>query len=93
MYEIQPYTYRQAENIGVIVKPSTKANKKLDVFDKKDNQYITTVGDIRYGDYPTYIKAYGEEYANKRRSAFHKRFKTDTIKPYTNTYYSAKLLW
>jgi hypothetical protein len=93
MYDIQPYTYNQAETLGVIVKPSTKANKKIDVFDKRDNQYITSVGDLRYGDYPTYIKHYGQEYADKRKTAFHKRFKTKEIKPYSNIYYSSTLLW
>jgi hypothetical protein len=75
------------------VKSSEKPNKKIDVFDKRDNQYITSVGDIRYGDYPTYLKDNGKEYADKRRYAFHKRFKTNEVKPYTNIYYSAKLLW
>ena len=93
MYEIQPYTYEQAEKIGVIVKPSEKANKKIDVFDKRDMQYITSVGDKRYGDYPLYLKHYGEEYANKRRRAFIGRFKTADLKPYSNLYYSANLLW
>ena len=93
MYTIDPYTYNQAEKIKVIVKPSKKANKKIDVFDARDEQYITSVGDIRYGDYPTYLRTRGEEYANKRRKAFHKRFKTENITPYTNIYYSAKLLW
>lgn len=93
MYDIQPYTYNQANELGVIVKPSQKANKKIDVFDKRDNQYITSVGDIRYGDYPTYLKIKGEDYANKRRLAFHNRFKTNEVKPYTNLYFSSKLLW
>jgi len=93
MYDIQPYTYSQADKLGVIVKPSERANKKIDVYDKRDNQYITSVGDIRYGDYPTYIKSYGQDYANKRRMAFHKRFNTNNLKPYTNIFYSAMLLW
>ena len=93
MYEIQPYTYKQAEGLGLIVKPSTRANKKIDVYDKRDNQYITSVGDVRYGDYPTYVKILGQDYADKRKYAFHKRFKTNEVKPYSNIYYSSKLLW
>jgi hypothetical protein len=93
MYDIQPYTYNQAKELGVIVKPSVKANKKIDVFDKRDNQYITSVGDIRYGDYGLYLKYYGKDYADNRRKAFHKRFKTNEVKPYTNLYFSSKLLW
>lgn len=93
MYDIKTYSYKQADKLGLIIKPSIKSNKKIDVFDKKDNQYITSVGDIRYGDYPSYLEVLGKDYADKRRVAFHKRFKTDTLKPYTNIYYSAKLLW
>lgn len=93
MYDIDDYTYEQAKKIKVIVKPSKKANKKIDVFDSIDEQYITSIGDIRYGDYPTYLKTRGKEFADKRRNAFHKRFKTDSISPYTNIYYSSKLLW
>ncbi len=95
MYEIQPYTYEQASKLGVIIvlPSSKKPNKKLDIFDKRDKQYITSVGDIRYGDYPTYLKTLGKEEADKRRAAFHRRFKTNEMKPYTNIYYSANLLW
>ncbi len=93
MYEIQPYTYEQAQKLNVTVMPSRKANKKIDVFDRRDLQYITSVGDIRYGDYPTYLKNNGIDYANKRRYAFHKRFKTTELNPYTNLYFSSKLLW
>lgn len=93
MYNIRPYTYKRAKELGVVVKPSQKLNKKIDVFDKRDDQYITSVGDNRYGDYAMYLETKGKEYADKRRAAFHKRFKTSEIKPYTNIYYSAKLLW
>lgn len=93
MYDIKPYTLEQAKKLNVIVQPSEKQYKKLDVFDARDKQYITSIGDTRYGDFPTYLKHYGQEYADKRRAAFHKRFKTETLKPYTNAYYSAKLLW
>jgi hypothetical protein len=93
MYDIQPYTYLKAKRLGVIVKASERTNKKIDVYDKRDNQYITSVGDIRYGDYPTYIKYYGQDYADKRRLAFHKRFKSSEIKSYSNIYFSANLLW
>ena len=93
MYEVQPYTYEQAQILNVTVMPSIKANKKIDIYDKRDLQYITSVGDIRYGDFPTYLKIHGKDYANKRRNAFHKRFKTTELTPYTNLYYSTKLLW
>ena len=71
MYEIQPYTYEQASKLGVIILLSSQPNKKLDIFDKRDKQYITSIEDIRYGDYPTYLKILGKDKADKRRVAFH----------------------
>lgn len=91
MYTITDYTKEQAEKINVTVKPSSKKNKKIDVYDKRDGQYITSVGGAGYMDYPTYIIKNGKEYADKRRAAFYKRF--NDIKPYTNSYYVSKLLW
>lgn len=91
MYTITEYTKEQAEKINVVVKPSTKKNKKIDVFDKRDGQYITSVGAIGYMDFATYRLKKGEVYAMKKRDAFYKRFKN--IEPYTNTYYVSKLLW
>ena len=93
MYKITDYTLKQAENLDVIVKPSTKKNKKIDIYDKRDNQYITSVGQLGYGDYPTYIKDKGKEYADKRRELFIKRFGKRAEKPYTNSYYALNLLW
>lgn len=93
MYTITDYTKEQAKKLGVEVKPSTKKHKKIDIFDSKDGQYITSVGQLGYKDYPTYIKEKGKDYADKRREQFYKRFGKRADKPYTNTYYSAKLLW
>lgn len=39
MYKIKKYSKDQAEKLNVKIKPSTKANKKIDVYDK-DNKYI-----------------------------------------------------
>lgn len=90
-YNITDYTKEQAEKLNVIVKPSIKKNKKIDVFDKRDGQYITSVGGAGYMDYPSYLSKNGKEYADKRRKAFYKRF--NKIEPYTNSYYVSKLLW
>jgi hypothetical protein len=51
MYHITDYTKKKAKEIGVQIKPSTKKNKKIDVF--RDGRLIVSVGDIRYYDYPT----------------------------------------
>jgi hypothetical protein len=71
MYHITDYTKKKAKEIGVQIKPSTKKNKKIDVF--RDGRLIVSVGDIRYYDYPTYLQEKGKEYADERRRLYHIR--------------------
>jgi len=59
------------------VKPSTKRYKKLDVY-TNTGDYITSIGDSRYSDYPTYIKTMGKEYADKKRILYHIRHNKDS---------------
>ena len=89
MYNITDYTYKKAKELFVIIKPSTKKNKKIDIYDI-DNNYLFSIGDIRYSDYPTYLNI-DKKKAKVRKTLFYKRFKN--IVPYTKTWYSAKLLW
>ena len=77
MYKITKYTKDKAKEIGVIVKPSKLKNKKIDVYFK--GHKIASIGDIRYKDYPTYIKEKGLEYANKRRKLYYKRHNKEPI--------------
>jgi hypothetical protein len=92
MYEITQYSKDQAKKLGVMIKPSTRKNKKIDVFDK-NLEYITSIGDNRYKDFPTYKKEKGEEYANKRREAYKKRHEKDRHTRGTAGYYADKILW
>ena len=55
MYKILPYSYNQAKKINVIIKPSMKKDKKIDVYDLKNN-YLVSIGSINHYDYPYYIK-------------------------------------
>ena len=66
MYEINKYSFDKAKNLGVKIKPSARKGKKIDVFDW-NGQYITSIGDIRYDDYTTYLKNKGKEYAEERQ--------------------------
>ena len=75
MYNILPYTKQQAKLLNVEIYPSKKQYKKLDIY--KNGQYIKSIGDIRYSDYPTYIKTHGLAYANERRRLFRLRHKND----------------
>jgi hypothetical protein len=92
MYEITQYSKDQAKKLGVMIKPSTRKNKKIDVFDK-NLEYITSIGDNRYKDFPTYKKEKGEEYANKRREAYKKRHEKDRHIKGTAGFFADKILW
>ena len=99
-YTITQYTKNQAKKLGVIVKRSTNKKKKIDVFKKvkdKDGKMvlkkISSVGAIKYNDYPTYIKLKGKEYADKRRKLYKIRHNKNRHKVGTPSYYADKLLW
>ena len=64
-YTITAYTRGRAKALGVSVKRSTNKKKKIDVF--KDGKKVASVGAIGYGDFPTFKKTKGKEYADKRR--------------------------
>lgn len=94
MYHIQPYTLAKAHELGVYIKPSTKKNKKIDIYDWNGN-YIFSIGDKNYSDFPTYVKTHGMEYALTRRRLYHLRHKKEK-NPYwigSPSYYSWNLLW
>jgi len=87
-YVIHPYTLIQAAKLGVIVLPSNIKHKKLDVY--KNGVLVAHIGDVRYQDYPTYIKTHGIDYANNRRALYHARHKYDTG---IDGFYAKHLLW
>jgi hypothetical protein len=88
MYSISKYSYRKAKELGVDIKPSTNENKKIDVYEKGNK--VASIGDIRYNDFPTYIKSHGVSYARKRRELYHTRHKGDKGKV---GYYAKEILW
>lgn len=90
-YTITAYTRARAKTLGVVVKKSTNKKKKIDVF--KDKKKIASVGAIGYGDYPSFKKTKGKEFADKRRAAYKKRHQKNRTKKGTNGYYADKLLW
>jgi hypothetical protein len=89
MYEIKKYSYDQAKRLGVIIKPSAKANYKIDVYDK-NKEYLTSIGDKRYKDFPTYTQEKGIEFANERRRLYRIRHKNDSG---IRGYYAKLILW
>ena len=89
MYIITPYTKEKAKQFGVIVKPSTVKGKKLDVF--KGDKKIATIGDIRFSDYPTYLKEEGKAIADERRRLYKIRHAKDLKSG--NGLWANQLLW
>ena len=74
----------RAKALGVSVKPSTRKNKKLDVF--RDGHKVASIGDIRYSDYLQHEDA-------KRRARYKTRHENYRHKKGTASYYADKILW
>ena len=89
MYTIKKYSYDQAKALGVTIKPSTFKNKKIDVY--KDNNFICSIGDSRFYDFPSYLEI-DKDLALERRRLYHIRHKKDNVEG-TKGYYSLKILW
>lgn len=88
MYNITNYSKKKAKDLDVKIKPSTRKNKKIDIY--KDNKFVVSIGDVRYKDYPTYINEKGLDYANKRRELYLKRHKYNNLDA---GFYAKKILW
>lgn len=92
MYKILPYTKRKAKQLNVIVRPSKRKGKKIDVFDK-DGNYLTSVGARGYLDYPTYLKMFGSQVANVRKRLYKIRHVKDRKVKNSPGWYANNLLW
>jgi len=44
-YKIKPYSFTQADKLGVTIKPSKVSGKKIDVFNKKGEK-LASIGAI-----------------------------------------------
>jgi hypothetical protein len=95
-YKISNYSYNQAERLGVAIEPSTRKNKKIDVY--KDGELIASIGDTRYKDYPYYLREermgnYKKGTANRNKYLYWKRHAKDASVKDTPGYYAANILW
>jgi hypothetical protein len=90
-YTITRYTRRQAKKYGVTVKPSANKTKKIDVF--KRGKKVASVGALGMNDYPTYMRDFGKETANKRRRLYKIRHSKDRNVRGSAGFYADKLLW
>lgn len=88
VYEIQPYSFKKAKDLGVTIKPSTKKGKKIDVF--KNNQLVTSIGASGMNDYPTYLKNEGRKIAEERKRLYKIRHSKNTG---IAGKYASEILW
>jgi len=91
MYHITNYSKKQADKLHVKIKPSNKKNKKIDII--KNDNIVASIGNIKYKDYPNYIKENGLKYAKKRRELYKIRHKNDRNIKGSPGYYADKILW
>ena len=80
-----------SKKLGVVIKPSKNKSKKIDVF--KNEKKVATIGDSSYGDYHTYIKTKGRDYATKRKTAYKARHAKTMNKVGSPSYYANKIIW
>ena len=88
-YKILPYSFKRAKELGVEIKPSTRKDKKIDVY--KDGYFIYSIGNSNYYDFPTYMEI-DKELALDRRRLYHLRHKKDNIVG-TKGWYALNILW
>lgn len=100
-YKIKKYTHEQAKNHGLVVKPSNKKTKKIDVYE--NGKLIASVGGKNCKDYPTYMEMENKGLVDKgdakmKRRNYKKRHENDRKKKYVDGKISRgwladKLLW
>jgi hypothetical protein len=88
-YTITDYSKQQAEKYDVVIKPSKKKNKKIDVY--KDNKLIASIGHKSYSDYGKFLESDGKEYADKKRNLYRKRHHKDLNSG--NGLWANRILW
>ena len=91
-YVITDYSYNQAKKLNLIIKSSKNKGKKIDVYDIDDN-FLHSIGDIRYNDYPSYLLIYNKQYADERKRLYNIRHKQGINIVNSKQYLSANLLW
>tara|TARA_R110000744_G_scaffold151457_2_gene264925 strand:+ start:5967 stop:6290 length:324 start_codon:yes stop_codon:yes gene_type:complete len=91
-YKIKDRTIKKANNLGVMVYPSTNPQKKIDVH-SSSGEFLARIGDIEYMDYPSYLATAGKDTANNRRKLYKIRHNKDRHKVGTPSFFADQLLW
>ena len=99
-YTITNYSKQRAKQIGVIIKHSTRKGKKIDVFKKIKNKNgkmelkkVASIGALGMGDFPTYKRTKGLEFAKKRQKAYKSRMAKNIKVVGSAGWYAGKILW
>lgn len=95
-YEIKPYSYKKAKELGVIIYPSDNPKYKIEVYNS-NGVFLNYIGDSKYYDYPSYLdmendKIVPKGYANERRILYHKRH-NKTYEKYSKGNLAKEILW
>lgn len=90
-YQITARQKRNAQQLGVTLKPSSNRSKKLDVY--KNGKKVASIGARGYNDYDLWIKKMGKSYADKRRKLYKIRHQNNRNKKGTAGFYADKILW
>jgi len=95
-YKIKDLQRKNAQRLGVVIRPSADTKKKLDVY--KGGFLIARIGDVKYDDYATYIQKErkGEiapGTAEIRRELYAIRHASDRVEKGTPGYYANEILW
>jgi hypothetical protein len=91
MYKIKDYSYKQADRLGVEIRPSANLKKKIDVFNKKGDK-IASIGAKGYGDYPSYLEK-NKKLAEQKREGYKARFKNSASVRGSPSYFASEILW
>ena len=96
MYEIKPYTYKKAKELGLIIFPAENKKNKIQVY-SSNGLFLHNIGDIKYCDFPTYLQMeadgiFHKGYAESRRILYHQRNNKQYEKN-SKGYLAKALLW
>jgi hypothetical protein len=95
---VTPEIRRRATALGVLVRPSTKATKKLDAFDSRTGEFIASFGGRGCKDFHVWKAESGPLIAEAKRRAYKRRHEADRHVMYrdgklTAGYLADKILW
>jgi len=93
VYHLRPYHKLKARQLGVIIRPATKAPYKIDVFSRDTGDFITSIGDRRYPDWLSIVEEKGHDEGERRRHLYLKRHVKDSKVEGSRGFYSASILW